>query len=45
MSYGISMLGESTAKLLMGKELLLKEKLDAKGRMKKKVRRLLGRQQ
>ncbi len=39
------MLGESTAKLLMGKELLLKEKLDAKGRMKKKVRRLLGRQQ
>lgn len=39
------MLGESTAKLLMGKGLLLKEKLDAKGRMKKKVRRLLGRQQ
>lgn len=43
-SYQISILEETTAKLLMEKEKLLIEKLDTKGRMKKRVRRLLGRQ-
>lgn len=40
-SYQISILEESTAKLLMENAKLLKEKLDTKGRMKKKVRRML----